>query len=145
MKALVFYQSRTGTTKKYAEEIAGYLHEQGIDTKSIWIQKYKGETIEGIDYLFLGCWTHGLFVFLQHPDKEWVAFARKLQVAGNPKTCLFTTYKILTGSMFRKMKKHLSPNVLLSGPKLKSKDGRLSQMDKAELDTFINRKNHSIQ
>jgi flavodoxin len=137
MKAVVFYQSRTGTTKKYAEEITGFLREKGIDVKLAWIQKYKGELIQGVDYIMLGCWTNGLFVFFQHPDKEWVEFSRKIQVAGNPKIGFFTTYKILTGSMFRRMKSHLKGDLNFSGLKLKSKDGDLSEIDKTDIELFL--------
>jgi flavodoxin len=137
MKAAIIYQSKTGTTKKYAEEIESYLQNKGIEATLISIQEYKDEMIQNIDYLFLGCWTSGLFFFLQHPDKEWVEFAKKLPKTLSPKLALFTTYKLLTGSMYGKMYKHLKGKFQKHAIELKSKYGKLSIDDKSVIDKFI--------
>ena len=76
-------------------------------------------------------------VILQHPDKEWKEFAAKLPDMPNGKLALFTTYKILTGSMFRNMNKQIKDRFTKPSLELKSRDGLLSETDKLALDAFI--------
>jgi flavodoxin len=138
MKATIIYHSKTGTTAKYAENIQLYLKDKGIEAEMSSIKYFEDKMIENADYLFIGCWTSGLFFFMQHPEKEWVEFAKKLNVTGKPKIALFTTYKILTGSMFSNMLKQLKFNFQASPLKLKSKYGELSESDKMLIDKFVN-------
>ena len=136
MKATIIYHSKTGTTAKYAENIKLYLKDKGIEAEMSSIKYFDDKMLENTDYLFIGCWTSGLFFFMQHPEKEWVEFAKKINVNGKPKIALFTTYKILTGSMFSNMLKHLKFNFQTSPLKLKSKYGELSVSDKNDIDKF---------
>lgn len=55
----------------------------------------------------------------------------------NSKLAMFTTYKLLTGSMFRNMNRQLNGNVNASLTELKSRNGALSESDKKILDNFI--------
>jgi flavodoxin len=136
-KAVILYNSKHGTTKKYAEEIGVYLGKKEISTKTVSISDYSDNLITGADYLFLGCWTSGLFFFLQHPEKVWKDFVAKLPKQLPSKIALFTTYKALTGSMFNSMRKELKIAVGSASTELKSRDGSLSQADKLLLDRFI--------
>jgi hypothetical protein len=76
-------------------------------------------------------------VLLQHPEKIWVDFAAKLPSMPEVKVALFTTYKILTGSMFRNMYKQLTGKFAPPSLELKSRNGSLSEKDKQSLDNFI--------
>jgi len=134
--AIIFYNSKHGTTKKYAEEIGAYLATKRISFKTFSIGEYSDSTLTGADYLFLGCWTSGLFFFLQHPEKIWKDFAAKLPTKLNAKIALFTTYKLMTGSMFKNMRKEFKFNAD-SSTELKSRHGLLSQADKTLLDNFV--------
>jgi flavodoxin len=134
--AVVIYNSKTGTTKKYAEEIASYLKSKEISVSLSSIQAYQEDLLENADYVFLGCWTNGLMIMLQHPDKEWVKFAAKLPSMPNVKVSLFTTYKLLTGSMFRNMYKQLKGKFAAPSLELKSRNGFLSAADKEKLDSI---------
>jgi len=125
--ALIIHHSKTGTTKEFGRRIADFCNLQGINYSFISIEEYTKEHLEGVDYLFLGCWTHGHFIFNQHPDPEWVAFATKLPKLTHHKIVLFTTYKIATGSMFRKMKEHLIFNPQSMVLELKSRRGSLKK------------------
>ena len=136
--AVVIYHSKTGTTKKYAEEITSYLESKGIDVRLSSTQIFTGEILTNADYVFLGCWTNGLLVMLQHPENEWVDFAAKLPSMPDVKVGLFTTYKILTGSMFRNMYKQLKGKFEAPSLELKSRNGFLSARDKEKLDSIIN-------
>ena len=135
--AVILYHSKTGTTRKYAEEITSYLESKGISAKISPIQAYREDLMNEVDYVFLGCWTSGLMVILQHPEKEWGDFAAKLPSMPDVKIGLFTTYKFLTGSMFRKMYKQLKGKYAAPSLELKSRDGFLSAADKERLDSFI--------
>lgn len=137
-KAVVFYLSKSGTTKYFGEEIAKYLDNKNIETSVVSILDAKPEMVNNADYVLLGAWTHGLMIFLQHPDKPWVEFAKALPDFSDKKVGLFTTYKIATGSMFRKMEKHLSGKSAPVTLSLKSKSSELSDHHKQELETFIN-------
>jgi flavodoxin len=136
-KILITYQSKTGITKKYAEEIFNYLQSKGMDVSNVAIQDFTPELLNNTDALLFGCWTHGLMIFLQHPDKPWVNFANALPDLDGGKTGLFTTYKLATGSIFKKMTKILNQKSVEPSLELKSKNGSLSENDKNLLDKFI--------
>ncbi|KPL11682.1 MAG: hypothetical protein AMS26_19735 [Bacteroides sp. SM23_62] len=89
------------------------------------------------DLILLGAWCHGLFILLQHPDKPWVAFAKRLPDLSGKKVALFTTYKLATGSMFKKMRKHLKLGENQSLEIFKSKNGSLSEEDRKRLLEWI--------
>jgi flavodoxin len=135
--AIIFYNSKHGTTKRYAEEIGVYLAQKGIGSKTLSISDYSDSALAGVDYLFLGCWTSGLFFFLQHPEKNWKDFAVKLPKPLKAKVALFTTYKMLTGSLFNGMRKELKIGIESSSTELKSRNGLLSQTDKLLIDKFV--------
>ncbi len=136
-KAVVIYLSRTGITMKYAEAIGAYLNTRGVEAQVYSIMQYKDGVLDDADYVLLGCWTSGLMVILQHPEKKWVEFAKGLPNMPEAKLALFTTYKILTGSMFRNMYKRVKDRFAYPELELKSRDGLLSDEDKQDLDQFI--------
>lgn len=136
-KVAIIYNSKTGTTKKYAEEIGAYLASKGLEVNTLSMQEYSAEILDHVDYLLLGCWTSGLMFFLQHPEKSWNDFASVLPNSTQSKTALFTTYKIRTGSMFKRMRKQLNGRVESCFTELKSRNGMLSISDKTALDQFI--------
>ena len=135
--AVIFYHSKTGTTKKYAEEIASYLKSKGISTRLSSIQTFQENLLSDSDFVFLGCWTNGLMFILQHPDREWKDFAARLPSMPSTKLILFTTYKILTGSMFRNMYHQIKEKFSEPSLELKSRNGFLSVTDKLKLDSII--------
>lgn len=134
-KACIVYHSKTGTTKKFAEDIASFITGQNYETQVFSIDNVDITALQNADYLLLGCWTSGLMVFLQHPEKQWVEFANKIDVSGK-KLGLFTTYKLATGSMFRKMAQKLNGNSPVL--KLKSRNGSLNDQQKELLQVFLN-------
>jgi flavodoxin len=137
-KAAIVVNSKTGTTRKYADEISEYFKSKGLDTQVASIQAFSDDMLIDADYVLFGCWTNGLMVALQHPEKAWVDFAANLPSMPGVKIGLFTTYKILTGSMFRNMSKHLKGKYPAPSLELKSRNGSLSEENKQALGTFIN-------
>ncbi len=136
-KAAIVYHSRTGTTRALAEQIAILLSNHRIDTRLLSIGECTEQALADVDYLLLGCWTQGLFFVLQHPDEYWVDFARKLPTLATPHVALFATYKIATGSMFRKMRRHLDGKVGEVELELKSRNGQLTRRQQSALERFI--------
>ncbi len=136
-KALIVYRSRKGQTRKYGEEIGRYLREKGLESVVMDIVELKAEHLKDISHLLVGCWTSGLYLILQHPDRVWVNAVKAVIFPEKVKTGLFTTYKLATGSMFKAMKKHVPVLQGKTIPEWKSKNGLLSGSDKEGLDRFV--------
>lgn len=136
-KAVVLYNSQTGTTGNYAREIGKYLEEKEVGVQVSSIEDYQQEILAEADYVFLGSWTKGMMVLFQHPDAVWKEFVNGLPNMPGAKISLFTTYKILTGSMFKNMAKELQDKFTAPALELKSRDGTLSRQDKQALDQFL--------
>ena len=135
-KALIIYNSRTGITKRFGEEIKDYLNQNGIDTKVLSIDDYTAEELNNSDYLLLGTWTHGLMIFLQHPDKKWVEFANKLPDLTGKILGLFTTYKIATGPLFKKMRGQIKCAPSDIAFEIKSRNGHINESHKIALNVL---------
>jgi flavodoxin len=138
-KAIVVYRSHTGVTRRYGEAIAAYLTGKGVATQVVSVGEADMSVLAGADYLFLGCWTSGLFLVRQHPDEPWLAFVRELPplTTGGPKTALFTTYKLRTGTQFPRMRAALAGKTAAPELQLQSRDGRLSPADELALERFL--------
>ena len=135
--AAVVYRSHTGRTRRYAEEIATHLRAQGVETEVASVGEVDMARLAAVDYLLLGCWTNGLFVILQHPDEPWLAFVRDLPSIQRARVGLFTTYQLLTGSMFPRMRAALAGKTPAPSLELKSRDSRLSERDREALARFV--------
>jgi flavodoxin len=108
MEALIIYYSKERTTRRFAEAIAYQVGKRLEDIKVRSIEEVTPQDIIDSDILYLGCWTSGMF-FGQKPEKPWTDFVSQLPAIEGKRTVLFTTYKIRTGNMFRRMKEHLAP------------------------------------
>ena len=64
-RALILYHSRTGTTAAFGGEIAAELSANGVRVTTLPLYKAGNESVEKADAVFVGCWTSGLFFFLQ--------------------------------------------------------------------------------
>jgi len=137
MKAHVSYLSKTGITRKYASELDALLRNNQVDSTMQNIHDANPEDTGEADLVLLGAWCHGLFILLQHPDKPWVKFARQLPDLSGKKVALFTTYKLATGSMFKKMKRQLKLGEDQPVEIFKSKNGSLSEDDKKRLLVWV--------
>jgi flavodoxin len=137
-KALVIYNSQTGITKRFGEEIGDFLDKNNIDSRVVSIFEFDVNDLTDADYVLLGCWTSGLMIVLQHPERTWIEFSKTLPELKGKRVGLFTTYKIATGTMFNRMRKHIKcdPNDILI--EIKSRDGHLTESIKSELKRFMN-------
>jgi flavodoxin len=135
--AFIVYCSATWTTAGLADDIAAHLRERGIDTQVAAFGECDTATLGEVDLLFLGCWTHGLFVVDQHPEPSWVEWTRELPRLDRPRVALFTTYKLWTGSMFKRMREALRPTGARVGVELQSRNKRLTDKGRRALDAFL--------
>ena len=138
MKTSIIYNSHSGTTKAYAEEIGNYLSGNGIECKISSIEDYDKEYLRSSELVMLGCWTNGLMIFAQHPDRAWKKFVEEMPDIRNKTLALFTTYKIATGSMFRKMEKKLSDKSDSPKAILKSRSKELTEENRSTLEFLVN-------
>jgi flavodoxin len=141
-KAMVVYRSHSGVTRRYGEQIAAYLEGKGLAAQVVSVGECDMSALASADYLFLGCWTSGLFVIRQHPDEPWLAFVREMPpldtAAGSgPKVALFTTYQLRTGSQFPRMRAALAGKAAAPTLELQSRNGRLSTADEAAVEQFL--------
>lgn len=141
-KALVIYQSKNGTTKKFGKEIADYLVSKGIMNRTLSVEDAEKTELHSYDYIFLGCWTKGLMIIAQHPDNIWQQYVKNLNFPSDIKIGLFTSYKIATGSMFSRMAKCLPEDSRKNILELKSKNGDLPDIAFPALESFIDQDNH---
>ena len=137
MKASIIYNSKHGTTKAYAKEIGKLLSEKGIENQVASIADYSRDYLESADIVLLGCWTGGLMLFAQHPEKVWKEFAKAMPDIKGKKLGLFTTYLLATGSMFRKMETCLKDKTDKSQLILKAKSSKLTEENKQQLEVFL--------
>jgi hypothetical protein len=135
--AAVVYLSATFTTAGLADEIAGHLRSRGIETLVASIDDVDPAVLADVDYLLLGAWTHGWFVVRQHPDAPWVAFARSLPRLERPAVGLFTTYRLRTGSMFRRMRDALGGSGARVTLELEQRGPHLDDGLRAALDRWL--------
>ncbi len=136
-KAVVVYRSQTGTTRRFGEEIAAFLESRGVEARAVSVGDCDPASLADADFVLFGCWTSGLFVIAQHPDRPWVDFVRELPVMKGPKVGLFTTYKLVTGSMFGRMREELAGKTAAPKLELKSRDGHLHEEHKRALEAFV--------
>jgi flavodoxin len=136
-KAVVVYRSHTGVTRRFGERIGAFLRKRGIQTSVASVGDCDLATLADADYLFLGCWTSGLFLVLQHPDEPWLAFVRDMPETKRPRVALFTTYKLATGSQFPKMRAALAGRTNAPELELKSRDAHLSSAHEQALEKFL--------
>lgn len=141
-KALVVYRSHSGVTRRYGEAIAAFLTAHGLAAQVVSVGECDMASLATADFLFLGCWTSGLFIIGQHPDEPWLAFVREMPTLPEDpnaprKVALFTTYKLRTGSQFAKMRTALTGKAAAPALELQSRNGALSQVDQQSLEHFI--------
>lgn len=135
--AAIIFESSTGITRQFAEEIGDYFAGQGIEARVASIDDCDPADLVAVDYVLLGCWTNGLMIAFQHPTDRWVAWARRLPAIPSARLALFTTYKLATGRMFGQMRSRLPQASRPGALELKSRNGHLSDANRQALATFI--------
>ena len=136
-KAIIIFQSKNNTTKKFGEEIAQFLLNRGLNAELIPISSFEPQKLKDADYLLLSGWRNDSLFPQNQPDNEWMTFVKNLPTLDGLKTALFSTYKFFSGGMFKSMKKYLGEKTKNLEFAFKSKDGSLSISEKMALNDFI--------
>jgi len=136
-KAIIIFQTKNSTTKKFGEEIAQFLLNRGLSAELIPISSFEPQKLKDADYLLLSGWGKESLFPQNQPDNEWVTFVKSLPTLDGIKTALFSTYKFFSCGMFKSMKKYLGEKTKNLEFAFKSKDGSLSISEKMALNDFI--------
>ncbi len=102
MKIAIVFDSRSGTTKAAAEEMAKMAVAAGHDATAVAVQSASSTEVAAADAVCIGSWTEGLFFILQHATKATMNFIDGLTLSGTP-AAVFCTYKTSPGKMLDKM------------------------------------------
>ena len=102
MKVAIVYDSRTGTTKAAAEEMAQMAVSIGHEAAAVAVQAASPADVSAADAVCVGSWTEGLYFILQHATKATMEFIDSLSLDGTP-AAVFCTYKTSPGKMLDKM------------------------------------------
>jgi flavodoxin len=70
VKALVIWESLTGTTHKAAERIAAGLRAEGVDASTSPVTRVDLAALSAADVVVLGSWTDGLVFVGQKPGRQ---------------------------------------------------------------------------
>lgn len=136
-KAIIIYQSKTGITRRFAENLGEYLRSKDVKSKVLSIHEYNDDLKDQVDLVLLGCWTAGWMIMMQTPDRHWIRFATQLPGLDNKKVMLFTTYKLATGRMFKKMRQYLEGKSADISLELKSKNGKINDKHRQLIDALV--------
>jgi flavodoxin len=102
MKVAIVYDSRTGTTKAVAEEMAQMAVAIGHESTAVAVPVASPVDLSAADAVCVGSWTEGLFFIRQHATKATMEFIDGLSLKGTP-VAVFCTYKTSPGKMLDKM------------------------------------------
>jgi hypothetical protein len=136
-KAIIVIQENNKSTKRFGEEIADFLLKRGLAAELIPINNFEPKKLEGVDYLLLSGWKNDHLFSTRQPDSEWVTFVKKLPTLNGIKTAMFTTYKLFSNSLLKRMKKYLSEKTENLEFAFLSRDGSLSIPEKMAINDFI--------
>jgi flavodoxin len=102
VRVVIVYDSRTGTTKAAAEEMAQVAVAAGHGATAVAVQAASPVDVSATDAVCVGSWTEGLFFIRQHATKATMEFIDSLSLDGTP-AAVFCTYKTSPGKMLDKM------------------------------------------
>ena len=104
MNIAIVYDTRTGTTARAAEAMGKKFEELGHQAPVHYIGSAEPADLLEADLICVGSWVKGLFIIMQHPTEEIMAFIEGLGDLAGKKTVVFCTYKLATGSTLKQMR-----------------------------------------
>jgi len=129
MKTAVYYLSRTGNTKRFAEAISELLKVPIFD-----IALVEPESTTEYDLLILGTPVNGFRVV-----PEVLSFVQKLPKGENKKTILFCTYVVAKGSTFKGLEQEISKKGYKNLLSVSKRGVKPSKTDFSDVLTEINK------
>ncbi|MFQ5948310.1 MAG: flavodoxin family protein [Acidimicrobiia bacterium] len=103
MRLAIVYDSRTGTTKGAAEDMAEIVRTAGYECTVEPVGEADPTTVTSADAICVGSWTEGWFIVLQHATQATMQFIDRLGPLDGKPAAVFCTYKTATGKMLPKM------------------------------------------
>jgi hypothetical protein len=101
MRALVIYESLTGTTRTTAGHIATELRERGWEASTCSTRRVDLAALQHADVLVVGTWVDGLILVGQRPGGR--GHLAGLPLLGGKPTYAFVTYAIDAGKTLDKL------------------------------------------
>jgi flavodoxin len=101
VKALVIWESMTGTTRKAAARIAAGLRAAGIEASTCSAQRVAHGALSEADLVVLGSWTDGLVFVGQKPGRQ--ARLWQLPFMTGKQAYVFCTYAVDAGHAVDKL------------------------------------------
>lgn len=101
MKAVIIYNSLTGTTEKAAHRIASELKALRVDATPVPIDEADDATVADVDLVVVGTWTDGIVVLGQKPAGK--KKLRNLPSLAGKKAVVYCTYAVDPGKTLEKL------------------------------------------
>ncbi|MFG0328822.1 MAG: flavodoxin family protein [Phycisphaerales bacterium] len=108
MRILIVYDSRTGTTRQAAEEMASIARGADHECRVASIRDIPADEVSDYDAVCVGSWTQGLFFVLQHPTKASLRFIDSIPPLYGKPAAVFCTYKTSPGGLLTTLAARLS-------------------------------------
>lgn len=102
MRIAIVYDSRTGTTKAAAEDMARKAVTAGHQAAAVSVHAADRAEVSKADAVCIGSWVEGLLFFRQHATDATMRFIDQLDLDGTP-AAVFCTYKTAVGKMLMTM------------------------------------------
>ena len=120
MRIAIVYDSRTGTTKGAAEDMARKAIDAGHEATAVGVSSASPAEVSNADAVCIGSWVEGLFFIRQHATEATMQFIDRLELNGTP-AAVFCTYKTAVGKMLATMVKALEARGARVSVQLKSR------------------------
>jgi len=101
MRAVIIYNSLTGTTRKAAHRISSELRALRIEATPVPIAEVDEATVADVDLVIVGTWTDGLIVVGQKPAGR--KKLRGLPSLAGKKAVVYCTYAVDPGQTLEKL------------------------------------------
>lgn len=101
MKALVIWESLTGTTRRAAHLLAGGLRANGIETAVCPAANVDHGALSAADIVVVGSWTDGMVFIGQKPGRP--SRLRNLPVLTGKQAYVYCTYALDAGNAVEKL------------------------------------------
>jgi flavorubredoxin len=105
MKAIVIYESLTGTTRKLAGLMGEELQARGVDATVCNITSVDLQALSEADIVFVGTWTDGIIIAAQKPGRA--GRIQTMPTLRDKKVVGFVTYALHPGKVVDKLVKLL--------------------------------------
>jgi len=103
MKVAIVFDSKTGTTKAAAEEMAEVVRAAGHQCTVSSVQDADPTSVSTADAICVGSWCKGLYFVFQHATKATMDFIDNLDELNGQPAAVFCTYKLAVGAMLPRM------------------------------------------